>query len=56
MSKIFLQELDLRLNPVTHHEPDYRLFLIHMLLHLRTLGAFISFENVYKTVSMHFDR
>ena len=33
-----LQELDLRLNPVARNEPDYRLFLIHMLPNLRRLG------------------
>jgi centrosomal protein CEP72 len=33
-----LQELDLRLNPVARNEPDYRLFIIHMLPNLRRLG------------------
>lgn len=33
------QELDLRLNPVTKNEPDYRLFLVHMLVYLRKLGT-----------------
>ena len=33
-----LQDLDLRLNPVTKNEPDYRLFLVHMLPNLRRLG------------------
>ncbi|XP_074645718.1 centrosomal protein of 72 kDa-like isoform X2 [Tubulanus polymorphus] len=32
-----LTELDLRLNPVTRNEPDYRLFLIHMLPNLKML-------------------
>ncbi|KAK3757610.1 hypothetical protein RRG08_000126 [Elysia crispata] len=32
-----LQEIDLRLNPVTRNEPDYRLYLIHMLPSLRKL-------------------
>ncbi|GFR64155.1 centrosomal protein of 72 kDa [Elysia marginata] len=32
-----LQEIDLRLNPVTRNEPDYRLYLIHMLPNLRKL-------------------
>ncbi|KAK7114531.1 centrosomal protein of 72 kDa-like isoform X2 [Littorina saxatilis] len=32
-----LRELDLRLNPVTRSEPDYRLYLIHMLPHLQKL-------------------
>ncbi|KAK2147886.1 hypothetical protein LSH36_531g01064 [Paralvinella palmiformis] len=35
-----LQELDLRLNPVARNEPDYRLFLIHMLPNLRRLVTF----------------
>ena len=34
----FLKGLDLRLNPVMRTEPDYRLFVIHMLVHLRKLG------------------
>ena len=33
-----LKELDLRLNPVTRSEPDYRLYLIHMLPSLQKLG------------------
>ncbi|XP_012945758.1 centrosomal protein of 72 kDa [Aplysia californica] len=32
-----LKELDLRLNPVTRNEPDYRLYLIHMLPNLQKL-------------------
>ncbi|XP_060073299.1 centrosomal protein of 72 kDa-like [Ylistrum balloti] len=32
-----LKELDLRLNPVTRTEPDYRLYLIHMLPNLQKL-------------------
>ncbi len=36
------QELDLRLNPVTKHEPDYRLFVVHMLVNLRKLGKFVT--------------
>ncbi|XP_032872439.1 centrosomal protein of 72 kDa isoform X2 [Amblyraja radiata] len=32
-----LTELDLRLNPVAKNEPDYRLFIVHMLPNLRTL-------------------
>lgn len=35
-----LQELDLRLNPVARNEPDYRLFVIHMLPNLRRLGKY----------------
>ena len=33
------QELDLRLNPVTKNELDYRLFVVHMLVNLRKLGS-----------------
>ena len=33
-----LKELDLRLNPVTRTEPDYRLYIIHMLPNLQKLG------------------
>ncbi|XP_022794231.1 centrosomal protein of 72 kDa-like [Stylophora pistillata] len=33
-----LKDLDLRLNPVTKNEADYRLFLVHMLPNLRRLG------------------
>ena len=36
-----LQELDLRLNPVTKNEPDYRLFVVHMLVNLRRLGKHV---------------
>ena len=32
-----LKEVDLRLNPVTKSEPDYRLFLIHLLPQLKIL-------------------
>jgi centrosomal protein CEP72 len=35
-----LRELDLRLNPVTRTEADYRLYLIHMLPNLQKLGMF----------------
>ena len=37
---VHVQELDVRLNPVTHNEPDYRLFLVHMLIHLCKLGLY----------------
>ena len=33
-----LRDVDLRLNPVTGIEPDYRLFIAHMLPMLRRLG------------------
>ncbi|XP_050396053.1 centrosomal protein of 72 kDa [Patella vulgata] len=32
-----LKDIDLRLNPVTRNEPDYRLYLIHMLPNLQKL-------------------
>ena len=38
---VMLQELDLRLNPVTKNEPDYRLFVVHMLVNLRRLGKHV---------------
>ena len=38
LNLIIPQDLDLRLNPVTKNEPDYRLFLVHMLPNLRRLG------------------
>lgn len=37
-----LKDLDLRLNPVTRTEPDYRLYMIHMLPNLQKLGNAIS--------------
>jgi len=37
-----LRDVDLRLNPVTGNEPDYRLFIAHMLPLLRRLGKFFS--------------
>lgn len=37
-----LKDLDLRLNPVTRTEPDYRLYMIHMLPNLQKLGMLIS--------------
>ena len=30
-----LRDLDIRLNPVTTHDPEYRLFLVHLLPNLR---------------------
>ena len=33
-----LKELDLRLNPLTRRDPNYRLSLIHAMSNLRTLG------------------
>ena len=37
-----LNELDLRLNPITRSEPDSRLYLIHMLPNLQKLGLVAS--------------
>ncbi|XP_013361367.1 PREDICTED: centrosomal protein of 72 kDa isoform X5 [Chinchilla lanigera] len=34
-----LQDVDLRLNPVVKNEPDYRLFVLHMLPRLRQLES-----------------
>ena len=36
-----LRDMDLRLNPVTGNEPDYRLFIAHMLPLLRRLGELL---------------
>ena len=32
----------MRLNPATKNEPDYRLFVIHMLVNLRRLGEHLN--------------
>ncbi|XP_065915491.1 centrosomal protein of 72 kDa-like [Dysidea avara] len=50
-----LKELDLRLNPVTKNEPDYRLFLIHMLVKLRVLDDRPVRDGERKAALMHFD-
>lgn len=50
-----LKDLDLRLNPVTKHEPDYRLFIIHMLVHLRKLDDRLVTDEERKAALMHFD-
>ena len=39
-----LKDLDLRLNPITRTEPDYRLYLIHMLPNLQSLGRSLNVE------------
>lgn len=39
-----LKDLDLRLNPITRTEPDYRLYMIHMLPNLQKLGRLLSIE------------
>ncbi|ELU05878.1 hypothetical protein CAPTEDRAFT_225423, partial [Capitella teleta] len=49
-----LQELDLRLNPVARNEPDYRLFLIHMLPNLRRLDDRSVRDGERKAALMHF--
>ncbi|XP_041455117.1 centrosomal protein of 72 kDa-like isoform X2 [Lytechinus variegatus] len=50
-----LQEIDLRLNPVTKNEPDYRLYLVHMLPNLRKLDDRSVRESERKTALLHFD-
>ncbi|XP_072169585.1 uncharacterized protein [Diadema setosum] len=50
-----LQELDLRLNPVTKNEPDYRLYLVHMLPNLRKLDDRSVRESERKSALLHFD-
>ncbi|XP_045192927.2 centrosomal protein of 72 kDa-like [Mercenaria mercenaria] len=60
-----LKELDLRLNPVTRTETDYRLYLIHMLPNLQKLddrgvrdrerqGALIHYSSSQATEMTHF--
>ncbi|XP_070575866.1 centrosomal protein of 72 kDa-like isoform X2 [Ptychodera flava] len=49
-----LQELDLRLNPVTQNEPDYRLFLVHMLPNLRKLDDRTVRDSERKAALTHF--
>ncbi|XP_064641032.1 centrosomal protein of 72 kDa-like isoform X1 [Lineus longissimus] len=49
-----LTELDLRLNPVTRNEPDYRLFLIHMLPSLRKLDDRSVRDSERKAALVHF--
>lgn len=50
-----LKSLDLRLNPVTKNEPDYRLFVVHMLVNLRKLDDRSVRDNERKAALMHFD-
>ncbi|XP_022095424.1 centrosomal protein of 72 kDa-like isoform X1 [Acanthaster planci] len=50
-----LQEVDLRLNPVTKNEPDYRLFMVHMLPNLRKLDDRSVRESERKAALMHFN-
>ncbi|KAK2181317.1 hypothetical protein NP493_403g01021 [Ridgeia piscesae] len=49
-----LQDLDLRLNAVARNEPDYRLFLIHMLPNLRRLDDRAVRDTERKAALMHF--
>ncbi|XP_071959323.1 centrosomal protein of 72 kDa-like [Antedon mediterranea] len=50
-----LQELDLRLNPVTKNEPDYRLFVVHMLPNLRKLDDRSVRDSERKAALLHFN-
>ncbi|XP_071796532.1 centrosomal protein of 72 kDa-like isoform X1 [Asterias amurensis] len=50
-----LLEVDLRLNPVTKNEPDYRLFMVHMLPSLRKLDDRSVRESERKAALMHFN-
>lgn len=50
-----LKDLDLRLNPVTKNEPDYRLFVVHMLVNLRKLDDRGVRDSERKAALMHFD-
>ncbi|XP_078283457.1 centrosomal protein of 72 kDa [Rhinoraja longicauda] len=49
-----LKELDLRLNPVSKNEVDYRLFIVHMLTNLRTLDDRPVRDSERKAALMHF--
>ena len=49
-----LQDLDLRLNPVARNEPDYRLFVIHMLPNLRRLDDRAVLDGERKAALIHF--
>ncbi|KAK2556914.1 Centrosomal protein of 72 kDa [Acropora cervicornis] len=48
------EELDLRLNPVTKNEPDYRLFIVHMLPNLRRLDDRSVRDSERRAAIMHF--
>ncbi|PIK48532.1 putative centrosomal protein, partial [Apostichopus japonicus] len=50
-----LHDLDLRLNPVTKNEVDYRLFLIHLLPNLRKLDDRSVRDSERKAAILHFD-
>nr|XP_033796980.1 leucine-rich repeat-containing protein 36 isoform X2 [Geotrypetes seraphini] len=49
-----LKELDLRLNPVTRNEVNYRFFVVHLLESLETLDDRIVRESEKKTAQQHF--
>ncbi|XP_068700637.1 centrosomal protein of 72 kDa-like isoform X2 [Montipora foliosa] len=49
-----LKDLDLRLNPVTKNEPDYRLFIAHMLPNLRRLDDRSVRDSERRAAIMHF--
>ncbi|XP_041040536.1 centrosomal protein of 72 kDa isoform X1 [Carcharodon carcharias] len=49
-----LKELDLRLNPVSKNESDYRLFVVHMLPNLRRLDDRPIRDSERKAALMHF--
>ncbi|XP_038652714.1 centrosomal protein of 72 kDa [Scyliorhinus canicula] len=49
-----LKELDLRLNPVSKNESDYRLFVVHMLPNLRSLDDRPIRDSERKAALMHF--
>ncbi|XP_051872655.1 centrosomal protein of 72 kDa isoform X3 [Pristis pectinata] len=49
-----LKELDLRLNPVSKNESDYRLFVVHMLPNLRELDDRPIRDSERKAALMHF--
>ncbi|XP_005407060.1 PREDICTED: centrosomal protein of 72 kDa isoform X2 [Chinchilla lanigera] len=49
-----LQDVDLRLNPVVKNEPDYRLFVLHMLPRLRQLDDRLVRESERKASRLHF--
>jgi len=51
-----LRELDLRLNPVTKNEPDYRLFLVHVLHKLDKLDDRPVRDNEKATAKIHCDQ
>lgn len=49
-----LENIDLRLNPVTKNEPDYRLFLVHILDNLQRLDDRPVRDAERSTASIHF--